>query len=67
MAVGGQEWAKKLRCPRVVMLEGSVVFLLDGSISQDDDRNSLGEEDIEAGTMRLASRREKANSSETAW
>lgn len=32
----------------VVMPGGSVVFLSDGSISRDDDRTSLGEEDVEA-------------------
>lgn len=31
------------------MLEGSVFFLMDGSISQGGDRNSFGEEDFEAG------------------
>lgn len=36
----------------------SIVSFMDGSISEDDDRNSVGE-DFEAGTKRLASRMER--------
>lgn len=41
-----------------MMLEGPVVFVMDGSIFQDDDRNSF-REDFEASTKRLASRIER--------
>lgn len=40
--------------PRVVKLEGPVVLLMDVSISQDNDRNSFGE-DFEPGAKRLGS------------
>lgn len=54
VAVGGQEWSQKLGGSRVVKLGGPVVLLMDASISQDDDRNSFGE-DFETGAERLGS------------
>lgn len=54
VAVAGQEWSQKFEGPRVVKLGGPVVLLMDGSISQEDDRNSFGE-DFETGAKRLGS------------
>lgn len=44
---GGQKWSKKLGSSEGGRLGGAVLFLREGSISQDDDKNSFGEEAFE--------------------